>query len=154
MLKYISMHTKLVLLIGQVYQHQLTQNEHSTWTHIPVIQYFWPDNFPYSHHQALLIYGLKVFPRPMDREKYCFLSAVPWIDHYFSTNLNLKTITSMKILDNTKSSPIWRWQILLWWESELKNYSMKLVLERVCTHFDWYIECVNSIILWNIVRTS
>ena len=43
---YISTSTKLVPRIDQVYQHQLTQNNHSTWIHSPVIQYFLTITFP------------------------------------------------------------------------------------------------------------
>ena len=55
-----------------------------------------------------------------------------------STNIILKKTTSMKILENTKGNPVWKWQILLWLEGEVTKSSLKSVLERVCTRFDWY----------------
>ena len=43
---YISTLAKLFPWIYQVYQHQLTQNNHSNWTHIPGIHYFQLDISP------------------------------------------------------------------------------------------------------------
>ena len=73
--------------MDQVYQHHPNQNNHSTWTHSPGIQYFLTGQFPpYSPHKDLSIYGLRVFSRPMNKEFFSLFS-VPWIDHYSTPRL-------------------------------------------------------------------
>ena len=77
---YISTRTKLVLWIDQFYNHEITQNNHSTWTYSPGIQYFLTGQIsliPLNHFAKL---GLEIHigrrPKPSKTECVLFPSPI------------------------------------------------------------------------------
>ena len=93
---YISTHTKLVLWIYHAYYHQLTQNNHLTWTHIPVIHFFKPESYPLIPLTKTYWYTeSKCFHDQWMKKNIFFLFFGHWSEHYFIGNWSREWIFNL-----------------------------------------------------------